>query len=47
MIPMTKTLFAVEGLDDFRVEFVFRDGKAVELVGIYSDGERQPSPRTK
>jgi retinol-binding protein 3 len=47
LTPMTGTLFAVEGLDDFRVEFVVKDGKAVELVGLYDDGGRQPSPRTK
>jgi retinol-binding protein 3 len=45
--PMTRTLFAVEGLDDFRVEFTVKDGQAVELVGLYDDGGRQPSPRTK
>ncbi len=47
LTPMTRTLFAVEGLDDFRVEFTVKDGKAVELVGLYEDGGRQPSPRTK
>ena len=47
LTPMTPTLFAAEGLDYFRVEFVVKDGKAVELVGLYDDGERQPSPRTK
>ncbi len=47
LTPMTPTLFAAEGLDYFRVEFVVKDGKAVELVGLYDDGGRQPSPRTK
>jgi hypothetical protein len=47
LTPMSRTLFAVEGLDDFRVEFTVEDGKAVELVGLYDDGGRQPSPRTK
>jgi hypothetical protein len=47
LIPMTATLFALDGLDNFRIEFTVKDGKAVELVGIYDDGERQPSPRTK
>ncbi len=47
LIPMTATLFALDGLDNFRIEFVVRDGKAVEIVGLYDDGERQPSPRTK
>ena len=47
LMPMTRTLFAVEGLDDFRVEFTVKDGQAVELVGLYDDGGRQPSPRTR
>jgi retinol-binding protein 3 len=47
LIPITQTLFAVEGLDNFRVEFAVKDGKAVELVGLYDNGERQPSPRTR
>jgi len=47
LIPLTGTLFAVEGLDYFRVEFVVKDGQAVELVGLYDNGDRQPSPRTK
>ena len=44
---MTATLFAVEGLDKFRVEFVIKEGKAVELMGLYDNGGREPSPRTK
>jgi len=47
LTPLTEMLFAVEGLDDFRVEFVVKQGKAVELIGLYDDGTRQPSPRTK
>ncbi|OGD29243.1 MAG: hypothetical protein A2V57_01355 [Candidatus Aminicenantes bacterium RBG_19FT_COMBO_65_30] len=47
LIPMSGTLFAVEGLDYFRVEFAVKDGKAVVLVGLYDDGRREPSPRTK
>jgi hypothetical protein len=47
LVPMTATLFALDGLDNFRVEFVIKDGRAVELVGLYDNGERQPSPRTK
>jgi hypothetical protein len=47
LTPITDTLFAVEGIDYFRVEFLVKDGKAVELVGLYDNGERQPSPRTK
>lgn len=47
MIPMTETLFAPEGLDNFRIEFTVKDGKAVELIGLYDNGGRDPSPRTK
>ena len=47
LIPMTATLFALDGLDYFRVEFTVKDGKTVELVGIYDNGERDRSPRTK
>jgi hypothetical protein len=47
LVPLTETLFAVEGLDYFRVEFVVKEGKAVALTGLYDNGERQPSPRTK
>jgi retinol-binding protein 3 len=47
LVPLTATLFAVEGLDYFRAEFVVKDGKAVELVGVYDNGDREPSPRTK
>lgn len=47
LVPLTGTLFAVEGLDYFRVEFVVKDGRAVEIVGVYDNGDRQPSKRTK
>jgi hypothetical protein len=47
LLPLTATLFAVEGLDYFRVEFEVKDGKVTGLVGLYDNGERQPSPRTK
>ncbi len=47
LVPLTEVLFAVEGLDYFRVEFVVKDGLAVELVGLYDNGDRQPSKRTK
>ena len=45
LVPMTATLFVAEGLEYFRVEFVVKDGKAVELVGLYDDGRREHSPR--
>jgi C-terminal processing protease CtpA/Prc len=47
LAPMTATLFAVEGLDYFRVRFTVKDGKAVELVGLYDNGQRDSSARTK
>jgi hypothetical protein len=47
LIPMSETVFAVEGLDYFRVEFTVKDGAATELIGLYDDGRREPSPRTK
>jgi hypothetical protein len=47
LIPLTEVLFAAEGLDYFRVEFVLKQGKAVELIGLYDNGEREPSPRTE
>ncbi len=47
LVPLSPTLFAPQGLDYFRVEFVVKDGQAVELIGLYDDGRREPSPRTK
>jgi len=47
LAPMTPTLFVAEGLDNFRLEFVVKDGKAAGVVGLYADGRREPSPRTK
>jgi hypothetical protein len=47
LIPMTQTLFALDGLDYFRVEFVLKQGKADELVGLYDNGNRERSPRSK
>jgi len=47
LLPMTQTLFAVEGLDYFRVELIVKDGRAVELIGLYDDGGKEPSTRTK
>jgi retinol-binding protein 3 len=47
LTPMTPTLFAVEGLDYFRLEFTVKDGRTTEVVGLYDDGRREPSPRTK
>ena len=47
MIPLTPTVFALDGLDSFRMHFVVRDGKAVEIVGISDVGRRDASARTK
>jgi hypothetical protein len=47
LVPLTKTLFGVEGLDYFRAEFVVKDGRAVEIIGNYDNGDRDSSPRTK
>lgn len=47
LIPITDTLFAVEGLDDFRIRFVMdEEGNVTELVGLHSDGTEDPSRRT-
>jgi hypothetical protein len=47
LVPMTATLFALDGLETFRLEFVVRDGKAVEVTGFYNDGHHDSSPRSK
>jgi hypothetical protein len=47
MFPLTGTLFAVEGLDNFRIEFTVKDGRTVEMIGLYDDGRKEPSKRTK
>jgi hypothetical protein len=47
LIPLTATLFAAEGIDYFRVEFVVKDGKAAAIIGHYDNGMTDSSPRTK
>jgi hypothetical protein len=47
LVPMTRTLFAPEGLDYFRIEFVEKEGQTDELIGLYDNGTREPSKRTK
>ena len=46
-MPMGDDLFALEGLDYFRLQFV-RDpsGAVTEAVGLYDNGHRDASPRT-
>lgn len=46
LVPLTETLFAVEGTDGFWLEFVLTDGKVSALAGLYADGRRESSPRT-
>lgn len=46
MIPVNETTFILDGADDIRFEFVVKDGRAMELIGIYSDGSKEPSKRT-
>ena len=47
LIPMTPTVFLLDGLENFRVEFEVKDGRTVALIGLYDNGDREPSPRTK
>ena len=48
LIPLRERLFALEGLDRFRIEFVLDEqGLARELVGHYDNGMTDVSPRTQ
>jgi hypothetical protein len=48
LIPLKENLFRVEGLDYFRIEFVADEkGNVTELVGLYDEGYKDPSKRTK
>jgi retinol-binding protein 3 len=48
LIPMATDKFALDGLDNFRVQFV-RDGtgSVVEFVGMYDDGHTDRTPKTR
>jgi hypothetical protein len=46
MIPLSETLFEMEGLPDFRLQFVVENGKTVEVIGLYRAGNKEPSRRT-
>jgi hypothetical protein len=46
LVPLTRALFAIEGVENVRLEFVVKDGKAVEVIGVYDNGSREPSKRT-
>ena len=48
LVPLKPNLFAVGDFDDFRIEFTINEnGDVEELVGLYEDGRRDPSKRTK
>lgn len=48
LIPLKKNLFALEGLDYFRIEIkTDKKGKATELAGIYDNGRKDISRRTE
>ncbi|MFX0203596.1 MAG: S41 family peptidase [Candidatus Hodarchaeota archaeon] len=48
LIPLKENVFKPEGLNYFRIEIVVdKKGNATELVGVYDDGTRDPSERTK
>lgn len=46
LIPMSEILFKPQGMDDFRLEFVVKDGEAVQVIGLYRGGHKEPSKRT-
>lgn len=47
LIPLKPELFALEGLDGFRIRFVLpKQGPATELIGVYDDATEDPSPRS-
>jgi hypothetical protein len=48
LIPLKENLFAVEDLDYFRIEMIRdKNGNISELVGIYDDGRKDVSKKTK
>ena len=48
LIPLKENLFAVEGLDSFRIEFVMdAAGRVTELIGLYDIGYKDSSKRIK
>jgi hypothetical protein len=46
MFPMNRTLFGIESVEELRIEFQSKNGKIAGLIGHYSDGTDEPSPRT-
>jgi hypothetical protein len=48
LVPLKHNLFALEGLDYFRIEMTTDENDDVsELVGLYDNGRKVPSKRTK
>jgi predicted alpha/beta superfamily hydrolase len=47
LIPLTETLFAVDGHCYFWLEFVLTDGKVTAVVRLYEDGRRETSLRSE
>lgn len=48
LIPLKENLFAVESLDYFRIEMTTdKKGNVTALIGLYDDGRKDPSERTK
>ncbi len=39
MIPLTRNLFELEGIEGFRLTFIIENNKAVAAIGLYKDGE--------
>jgi hypothetical protein len=47
LVPLKDNLFALDGLDYFRIEMTTdKKGKVTALVGLYDDGRKDPSKRT-
>jgi len=45
--PLSKTLFAVEGLDSFRYSAQFKEGKITGLLRVFDDGNKIPIAKVK
>ena len=46
LIPMAQDLFALDGLETFRMRFVADDtGRVVKIVGLYVNGNEDETPR--
>jgi CubicO group peptidase (beta-lactamase class C family) len=45
LLPLKEDTFLLDGLGSFRVRFVEEDGRVTKLVGLYSDGQEDESPR--